>query len=190
MPTVIPAVMQAATNGSVNWAAVASATVGVAGIIGMFWSGKRAREAASKDLLISINSEDKRAKRAEKRQIYARHLATCGEEIRVRYFSSPDQKQDIVPFDYAAACLRAVDTASEVELIAPADIRKLASHLASPAGPDDYRNVREQLLRAMRADLGEEPGEPVKPVSSLGHQLARRPAEADYRGAAESPAGL
>ena len=85
------------------------------------------RGSGPESITISYRDTDpKRAQRVVKQQVYARHLAACSEKMRVRYFNRPDQQVDIVPFDYAAASLRAVDTASEVELIAPDETGKLA----------------------------------------------------------------
>jgi hypothetical protein len=65
-----------------DWTFLATAAVGIAGIAGTFWQGKRAREAASNDLkqnlkaasenlLTTINADNERARLAEKRRIYA-----------------------------------------------------------------------------------------------------------------------
>ena len=174
--TVTPTVVHVPASGGVNWAAIATAivtgVVGVAGIIGTFWNGKRAREAASKDLLASINAENQRAKRAERRQVYARHLAACTDAMLARHFSSPGQEGgtiqegSTITYAYANASLKAMDTASEVELIAPGEIGDLAIRLVrlideADKKLTDYLSVRDQLLRAMRVDLGEEPGGPV-----------------------------
>jgi predicted S18 family serine protease len=83
-------VIEVATSG-LDWPAIAAGigtgVVGVAGIIGTFWQGKRGREAASQDLRNSIESsaqnlattieaDKKRAHIAEKRRIYAQFMAT------------------------------------------------------------------------------------------------------------------
>jgi hypothetical protein len=65
-----------------DWSAVATAAVGIAGIAGALWQGKRAREAASNDLqqnlkaasenlLTTINADNERARLSEKRRISA-----------------------------------------------------------------------------------------------------------------------
>jgi hypothetical protein len=69
---------------------VITGIVGVAGISGALWQAKRAREAASqdlnvslkaasKDLLTGINAENNRAREATKRRIYAESLAAFNE---------------------------------------------------------------------------------------------------------------
>ena len=57
----IPPVVHVVTSGGgTNWPAIvapiAAGVVGVAGIIGTAWQGKRGREAQSKDLRDSINT--------------------------------------------------------------------------------------------------------------------------------------
>jgi uncharacterized protein YbjT (DUF2867 family) len=81
--TVISPVVQVVTGGT-NWPAIIGAistgVVGLAGIGGTLWQGKRAREAQTADLKTSLdataenlqrslNTENERARLAEKRRI-------------------------------------------------------------------------------------------------------------------------
>jgi len=69
------------------WETLITGVVGLAGIGGTLWQGKRSREAQTADLKasldaatdnlkLSISTEDRRNRRTEKRQIYAACLAS------------------------------------------------------------------------------------------------------------------
>jgi hypothetical protein len=78
---------------SFPWSTVITGVVGLAGIGGTLWQGKRARETASKDLreslhantrnlLLSISAENYRQHRAEKKEIYAACLAELAKMVQ------------------------------------------------------------------------------------------------------------
>ena len=162
---------------------VVTGVVGLAGIMALYWQGKRATETASQTFRRSINVQQDRARLAEKRRIYAACQATFTamhiESIthRVAYQPPPDQDQR----DAAELALNQVqrsmlNATSELLLIAPDDVRKLAANLADsyvsyiaatvhgapldePAGATAH--MQDQLYDAMRADLAE-PGVPAE----------------------------
>jgi len=172
-----------------NWPAiitgVVTGVVGVAGIVATYWQGKRATEAASESFRRSIYAADERARLDEKRRIYAACQAAFTamriESIthRVAHQPPPDQAQR----DAAELALNQVQRAmlnatSELLLIAPKDVNKLAEDLTDsylsyitatvrgasleePTGPAAH--MQSQLYDAMRADL-DEPGEPAAPA--------------------------
>jgi len=70
----IPPVIDVVTKGT-DWPTIVTGVVGVAGIIGTYWQGKRAREATSQDLRDSLSAETDRALRTDRRVVYANLLA-------------------------------------------------------------------------------------------------------------------
>lgn len=164
-------------------AGVVTGVVGLAGIAAVYWQGKRATAAASENFRRSIDVQEERARLAEKRRIYAAYQAAFTamriESIthRVAYQPPADQEQR----DAAELALNQVqramlDATSELLLIAPSGVRKLAADLADsyvsyitatvrgapldePTAPAAH--MQDRLYDAMRADLAE-PGEPAK----------------------------
>jgi hypothetical protein len=153
---------------------IVTGVVGLAGIGGTLWQGKRAREAASKDvkasldaasrnLITSINAENERALRAEKRRIYAAHLAACTEvhRARIKVGSQATTDKPTARLELMAAGAAVVAATAEVSLVAPEEVSNLAESAAREAGKfksdaaNNYFSVRSQLVAAMRADLGE-----------------------------------
>lgn len=124
-----------------DWPAIVTGivigVVGLAGIAATYWQGKRAAEAASQNLRRSIDVENERTRLAEKRRIYAACQAAFTamriESIthRVAYQPPADQEQR----DAAELALNQVqrtmlNATSELLLIAPNGVRKIAADLA------------------------------------------------------------
>jgi hypothetical protein len=187
MQEAMAAVVQAVSVS--DWPAIAAGVVtgvvGLAGIVATYWQGKRATEAASENYRRSIDVQDERARLAEKRRIYATCQATFTamriESIthRVAYQPPADQAQrDAAELALNQAQRAMLNATSELLLIAPEGVRKLAADLADsyasyttatvrgasldePTGPAAH--MQSQLYDAMRADLAE-PGEPTGPA--------------------------
>lgn len=164
---------------------VVTGVVGLAGIVATYWQGKRATEAASENYRRSIDAQDERARLADKRRIYATCQATFTamriESIthRVAYQPPADQAQrDAAELALNQAQRAMLNATSELLLIAPNDVRKIAADLADsyvsyttatvrgasldePTG--SAAHMQSQLYDAMRADLAE-PGEPAGPA--------------------------
>lgn len=154
----------------IPWGTLTTGAVGLAGIGGTLWQGKRAREAASSDLreslntasknlLTSINAENERARIAEKRRIYAHFIAALGDLLKTW-----DQANTR---DRAEALTGALAAVSELRLIAPNDLGSQAESLLTiTAAPGqmrgDWAMTRLLLIYAMRADLGE--ADPLSPT--------------------------
>jgi len=189
MREVIAAAVQtvSVSNWPVIITGVATGVVGLAGIVATYWQGKRATETASESFRRSIYAAGERARLAEKRRIYAACQAAFTamriESIthRVAHQPPPDQAQR----DAAELALNQVQRAmlnatSELLLIAPKDVNKLAEDLTDsylsyitatvrgasleePTGPAAH--MQSQLYDAMRADL-DESGEPAAPADA------------------------
>src|SRR5689334_17382560 len=123
-----------------DWPAIVTGivigVVGLAGIVAVYWQGKRAAEAASENLRQSTNAENERARLAEKRRIYAACQAAFTamriESIthRVAYQPPPRQEQrDAAELALNQARLAMLNATGELLLIAPAAVRKLAADL-------------------------------------------------------------
>jgi hypothetical protein len=135
-------------------AAITTGVVGIAGIGGTLWSGKR-----------NINAENERARRAEKRLIYARCLAGLGDLAAASAMdksmkenpSSSRATLDDAGKGHMTAYTHATNLYFELMLIAPSTVHDLA-YKATTAANHTEKNVGTligALKEAMRADLGE-----------------------------------
>jgi len=148
-------------------AAISTGVVGLAGIGGTLWQGKRSREAqtagikASLDatadnLKVGIDAENERARLAEKRRIYASYSATI-----FHAYAIATQKPGVAVKEKAETMLAAIEAISQLELIAPDAVTGLARDaLLTITGSEEVDNaqfntLRPLMSRAMRADLGE-----------------------------------
>ena len=178
----ITPVVQVVTGGT-DWpaivAAISTGVVGLAGIFGTLWQGKRAREAASSDLKVSlgattanlnrsINAENERAQQAAKRHAYAAFHVAINDFV-VAVSSGEDLNSEAARSAFAKARTALLSTNAEVALIAPKQIDDLMDELvavltdlmearrANPSAPRPPKLDEEhrKLFDAMRADLGE-----------------------------------
>lgn len=165
-----------------DWASVAPAAitgvVGLAGIGGALWEGKRAREegsnalqssleAGAKNLDRSVAAEDRRAYLAEKRRVYAAFNAAI-EGLWFIVTSSQDFTADPGRSNYNQAMTALWSAYYEVSLTAPRDIEKSARSLTDTMTdfaaarrqdrkadePSGYDEERKDLIDAMRTNLG------------------------------------
>jgi hypothetical protein len=153
-----------------DWASVTSTAitgaVGIAGVAGTIISTRIASKSATKDLQLSINTENERANKAEKRRTYAAcqaafdemtmaavvvwHRAFKDDEARDKAQMKSDQARDAM-----------YQKISEVRLIAPPDVHKIAREVADQLlsydgqTSDEISSLRLKLFQAMRVDLDE-----------------------------------
>lgn len=180
------AAIQIVTTGP-DWPAIAAAistgVVGLAGIGGTFWQGKRAREHASTDLEtslkatsdnleLSIKAEHDRARLMEKRRVYAHFTgmldaayALVTGEMFYPDATSVLKSEDIIHARHEAM-IATYNAFSELQLIAPEGIRYAALMIVKILTErgiklDVWNSRRKYLRERMRTDLGE-PVEPVK----------------------------
>jgi hypothetical protein len=176
--------IQIVTTGP-DWPAIAAAistgVVGLAGIGGTLWQGKRAREHASTDLTtgleattddlkLSIKAENSRARLMEKRRVYAHFtgMLDAAYALVTGEMFYPDtatvlKSEDIIRARHEAM-IAAHNGFSELQLIAPAEVRSAALvtiKILTERGikPDVWNSRRKNLRERMRTDLGE----PVEP---------------------------
>lgn len=141
----------------VPWAVLITGAVGVGGTALGAWLNGRMQ---TNNLRLSLDAENKRARVAEKRAIYA-HYNSASSRLWLVGTSSEDRKTEPGRSNHAHAVQDYFDSAGEVALIAPNNIRSLMTeitqdfvHLRAIRSPE-FRTKREALSRAMRADLGE-----------------------------------
>ena len=191
MRDTISSVAQVVTAGP-DWPAIAAGitagVVGLAGIFGTLWQGKRSREAqtanlkesldaATENLKLGIAAEDRRADHAEKRRIYASCLTAFVEMTAAvtnhrSEFSAADR--DAETWEAARSRLARArdamfDATSVMRLAAPEEVADLADKVRGSlmdyvkatregatlgSGSGDTAQLRAELDRAMRADLG------------------------------------
>jgi hypothetical protein len=147
--------VQVVTTG-IDWPSIAAAisggVVGLAGII-----------AAVRQSGRTIRAEDARARLADKRRVYASCLAAFAELARARAktwaYEQSGEVSDEIEDQHAAALKAAMSAYSELQLIAPAKVRKpVYEYFRSLSGDGQAdRTARELMVGAMRADLGEPP---------------------------------
>jgi hypothetical protein len=160
------------------WEILITGAVGIAGIGGTLWQGKRSREAqttnlkasldaTTENLKLGINADNEHARLAERRRVYARCLAVIDnlylagtKEVTYRgkvpheaMIATMQERQESLTSLYGAL--------SELELIATVKVMFLANEIMKlllnykNLKPSDYNNLRNSLRQAMRADLGE-----------------------------------
>lgn len=150
-----------------DWPAVVTgivtAVVGLVGILATYRQGKRGQEAASKNLMTSINAENERARTAEKRRIYTRYLAACWDVwiIQGKKEIGPEENEALES-ELNTRMTAAIAASSEIGLIAPLQIAALADEVLiallkyksnAQQTPSDYHDLRRRLLAVMREDL-------------------------------------
>lgn len=156
MLEVVPTVV---INSAVDWpAVVAGISAGVAalaGIGGTIWVATR-----------GWSREEKRARIAEKRKIYANCLTALSTGFsasihREAFRDLPEGVQAAHEFDLTV--LTAVNAVSELTLIAPDNVARIAGvalvtlYNATGYNRNLYTETLDDLTKAMRVDLGEPP---------------------------------
>jgi uncharacterized membrane-anchored protein YjiN (DUF445 family) len=140
-----------------DWGAVISTVVtgvvGLAGIGGTIASARISSRSASEDLKQSITSEDARAKRAEKRVIYANYLGA------ITSFKNETEKKPKIReiIDRAVEAEKAAwVSAQEVSLVGSSDIAtevlRIYGYVLRGDG-DKFGEAFALLVESMRADL-------------------------------------
>jgi hypothetical protein len=181
----------------VDWASVVpgaiTGIVGIAGIGGSIVSAKLAGKSATQNLQTSIAAENERARLADKRRIYASFQASMDNvyvaiDTAQTSRAGADREQHVSDMRAAATTMLAAMT--ELQLIAPKDLRNLATdvgnltarhfraaeegrrtiQLTSKEGAErKFAEERLELYRAMRADLGEPVSGNERPVTPTGN---------------------
>jgi hypothetical protein len=156
----------------VPWAILITGVVGVGGTALGAWLNGRTQ---TKTLRLSLDAENKRARLADKRRVYVSCIAAISEVfnaiLKVSMF--PDKSggvRESLLSEYSAALASLLNATSELQLVGPESMIGLARDIYEPfvldiaPGPlseeirERFREIgelREQLLAAMRADLGE-----------------------------------
>jgi hypothetical protein len=126
------------------WDVLVTGAVGIAGIGGTLWQGKRAREAQTADLKASldattehlklgINTENARIRQADKRRIYATYLATVRDLItaavreRGAIVTQSEERQADAKFRASKASDSYHQVHEELSLIASRDVMQCAN---------------------------------------------------------------
>src|SRR5262245_40602426 len=153
------------------WGYVITGAVGIAGIFGTLWQGKRGREAQAADLKVSldaatanlklgIDAENQRAYEAEKRRIYAAFLAKSAETQRAlmefRLFVKDDEKRLAAFREIVRARDAMASAAFEVGLIGSPDIRELVNEALAY-----FRNYHKATAEGAKVTEPQKPGEPT-----------------------------
>jgi len=155
------------------WGYVITGAVGIVGTaLGSWLTGRK----QTSNLRLSISTENERAHKAEKRRVYVRHLAALTDLMTTSFKWHSAEKTGIegeaklaIALELGGKIAVARTTSFEVDLISTPEIRELAVSATTAIenywplgqGPHDFEKVRSQLIRAMRADLGEPPADGV-----------------------------
>lgn len=152
MQTVTPILVHVVNSGT-DWLALAAVistgVVGLAGIGAGLWQASR-----------GWNREEKRAKMADKRRVYAAYLATLHNGVAAGVKHLVYQNNDATE-QFAQSMVAAQIAVNEVRLIAPPDIVVKAGDVLSSLVKLTRETLNNQttqqpvLMMAMRRDLGE-----------------------------------
>ena len=141
--------------------------VGIAGVAGTIIAARIAGNSARATARLNITAESRRTQLADKRRIYAHAIATMDVSVLAAQaelinLSGVTVKEIADRRD--AALLSAADAMGEVQLASPPLIADLADQAIHDLGAfcvhtidnDRIREVRQSLLKALRADLDQE----------------------------------
>jgi hypothetical protein len=157
---VAPVLVQVEGSG-VDWpavvASIATGVAAVAGIAGTLWQASR-----------NWSHEDKKAKIAEKRRVYANCLAAFNAGLDSEMVVKMNKQSNSVTVDEinkSTAAIGAYRRAFfELQLIAPQNVGDLSSKVMdeiyaypSKSNSNDVSRTLADLTKAMRVDLGEPP---------------------------------
>ena len=153
------------------------------------WQGKRAREATSKDLRDSLQADTDRALKADRRNVYARFLATINKTMAASGLlgdawtaNQEDTARLVLHSAHTPTMTELYAAVAEVRLIAPAAIGDTAGvisdlftdffHELIDDDTPDFNTFYEEVTRhvkplyaMMRGDLGVSANTPV-PLTS------------------------
>jgi hypothetical protein len=154
-----------------DWAQVTSVAitgaVGVVGVAGTIIAARMAGKSTMQGVRLTIGAEDRRARLADKRRVYARAIAALDASVtatrteRAAYPDLPGHRTYEVAAK--AALMAAADAMGELQLAAPPRIADLARGAASDLDlyqrhkldDERIRETRQSLLDALRADFDE-----------------------------------
>lgn len=149
--------------------------VGVAGIAGSILAAHQARKSAAENLRTGISAEDRRAKVAEKRRIYAacltalNNMMTAQADYGVDIANAKSKAERRVAYSELVPVRNSLlNAVSELELVAPETLGRLARerfqwHMdrIKEVGQGEKMNLKNRppthwdILAAMRTDLGD-----------------------------------
>jgi hypothetical protein len=172
----------------VDWGTVITGVVGLAGIGGTLLAARMTGKSDAENLRTSISAEDRRARRTEKREIFARFLDASSRAhlaaARYRSHYDPDHPQGELAEEQSAAVVAMNQAHSVLTLTAPQLIMpaaKLMQHIqkyivgtfdgepTSQPFPSEYGDDLTLLYKAMLGELEPEPG-----VTDHGSTAVRR----------------
>jgi hypothetical protein len=156
-----------------DWASVVSIAitgiVGIAGVAGAIVSARMASKLATRDLQLSINAENDRANKSEKRRIYAAFQASAESMLRARINDatavSYQKAQAKIELDKADSQMYLMS--NELSLLAPESVSDPAFDMVAHFNDDTYQQkpwmdkfsrLQQRSIDTMRADLGEPVG--------------------------------
>jgi hypothetical protein len=189
----------------ISWDVVVTGTVGIAGIAGTLWQGKRSREAQSRDLKLSINSaaenlrlglkaEDERAKLAEKRRIYALYVTSIDSyaDKAIAFgasLKSPDRQTKNRALKAYVQGGSAISVAlAELMLIAPESVGSIARDIFVSIGAiavagleDSGKRLRDDAVDRLTSEYSKLPGKYHEMANQLYDAMRRDLGEDTWR---------
>lgn len=154
-----------------DWTIVVSSgitgVVGIAGVAGTIIAARIGGNSARETARLNIAAESRRTQLADKRRIYAHAIATMDVSVLAAQ-AELSNLSGVTAKDIAdnrdAALLSAADAMGEVQLASPPRIADLADQAIHDLGEfcvhtidnERIREVRQSLLKALRADLDQE----------------------------------
>jgi hypothetical protein len=171
---------------SLEWiATLGTAIVGIAGIAATYLSAGKARITQIRNLQLSIDAENGRARIAEKRRVYVEYMSAISSyvtaERRLAAARSRNSAEDSISvlrpeLDQAMTImLRAL---CEVRLIAPGPLSLLAGNVVMGLATSEdtsliFPQFRDELYKAMRCDLGEPEHQAIEHPEIVSNAIER-----------------
>jgi hypothetical protein len=195
---------------AVDWAAIATAAVGIVGVAATYFQSMAARKAASEDLkksldatagnlATSIRAEDRRALQAEKQRVYSEFQGSLDDvfvaavHLDDRVTGKADLNNALTVMYKATAAVKLVAT-EELGELANATAQAMANETGTArAGTDAFdrdnkiHENRQRLYKLMREDLGVDTPQEAEPSAVSSQQGGSLPSSGVPAGAALLP---
>lgn len=162
-----------------------TAMVGTAGITATYWSARKARITQIQNLQLSINTENDRARLAEKRRIYTAYMCAISSYVAVERRLAVARNKGSDENGISALCSELgksmtvmLHALCEVRLIAPEALSLLAGNIVLQLSTSEDTSVqfpqfRDELYKAMRRDLGESEYRAIELPEIVSHAIVR-----------------
>jgi hypothetical protein len=162
-----------------------TAIVGIVGIMATYWAAAKARITQNKNLQLSINAENERARLAEKRRVYTAYMSAIGSYVLAERTLADAREKGLgkarvleLRSDLSRSMTVMLAALCEIRLIAPGNLTALAVSVVQQLTLSEdtslrFPEFRDELYTVMRLDLGEPEHQAIEVPEIVTHALQR-----------------